>query len=361
MSINQLRRDPITGGWTIILQQEVDLTTLVANRMPRESDLAGNQTPCEYCAGHEDETAEEIYAIRRNGSVSNGPGWRVRVIPYKSPVLQIYGDLNNRGVGMYDVLDGVGAHEIVVETPRHGVSLPDLPVDHVADILRAYHDRVLDLKGDERFRYVLVHKSYGEDASSTARHAYAHIVATPITPVRVKQELINAREYYLYKERCVFCDIVRQELEDEARVILENSDFVALAPFASRAPFETWILPKEHQPFFEHCTCLEPLAEVLREVLGRIRMVLKDPNYVFVVHSGPNPKAGKLRGYWKTLERDYHWHIEITPRLRGYTSFEVGSGFPINTVAPELAGTVLRRNRPLLDVEAATMAPQERA
>jgi UDPglucose--hexose-1-phosphate uridylyltransferase len=351
MSMNQLRRDPITGGWSIILQNDVDLSGLISNRKHRESERAGRDAACEYCAGHEAETADELYAIRPDGSEQNSPGWRVRVVPYKSPVLQIYGDLNNRGVGMYDVLDGIGAHEIVIETPEHGVVLADLPVEHVADLLFAYSARILDLKGDARFRYVMGHKSYGEDSGPTAGHAYGHIVATPITPVRVKQELINAREYYQYKERCVFCDVVRQELDDQARIVVENTHFVALAPFASRAPFETWILPKEHEPFFELNNQLLSLADVLRGVLGRIRTVLNDPHYILVFHSGPNLKAGKLRGYWKTLERDFHWHIEITPRFREFTSFEVGSGFPINKVPPEKASALLREGRPLWHAE----------
>jgi UDPglucose--hexose-1-phosphate uridylyltransferase len=349
MPINQLRRDPITGGWSIILQQQVDLSVLIAGRKARESDRPENHTACEYCSGHEAETSPEIYAIRRDGTSANSPGWEVRVLPYRSPVLQIYGDLNNRGMGMYDVLDGIGAHEVVVETPDHGVALPDLSLDRVADILFVYRERLLDLKGDARFRYIMVHKSYGEDSGPTALHAYGHIVATPITPLRVKEELINAKDYYQYKERCVFCDVVRQELGDQERVVLENEHFVAIAPFASRGPFETWILPKNHETFFEANTELKPLAEILREVLTRIRNVLNDPHYVLVVHSGPNLRAGQLRGYWKTLERDYHWHIEITPRLRGYTSFEVGSGFRINMVPPEQASRILRRNRPLLE------------
>lgn len=347
--MNQLRRDPITGGWTIILQQEVDLTELVGNHKARRSRRRSDPGSCEYCSGHESSTPGEILAVRRNGGAANSPDWQVRVIPYKSPVLQIYGDLNNRGLGMYDVLDGIGAHEIVIEAPEHGVSLPDLSIDHVTDVLAVYRDRVVDLKKDPRFRYVLVHKSYGEDTGTTARHPYSQVVATPITPLRVKEELISAREYYQYKERCIFCDVVYQELDDQERVAFENDHFVAITPFASRAPFEVWILPKQHETFFELSQNLASLAEILRRALTAVRALLNDPHYILVVHSGPNIRAGQLRGYWKTLERDYHWHIEFTPRLRGYTSFEVGSGFPINMVPPEQASELLREIASLSD------------
>ncbi|MFQ5863694.1 MAG: DUF4931 domain-containing protein [bacterium] len=344
MSVNQLRRDPITGRWTIIIENKYDIHQLVCNKLPRERTPENKkESHCQFCEGFETETPSEIFSIRLDNSQKNEPGWSVRVIPDQKPILQIYGDLNNRGVGMYDVLDGIGAHEQVIESPTHCTQIPDMDVNHIKDVLSAYRERILDLKRDERFRYVLVHKNYGEGNVETVNHSHSHIIATPITPTRVKTELMNAMDYYQYKERCIFCDVINQEITDKERIILQNEKYLAFAPFSSRAPFEVWILPKKHETFFEWNLEHTLLASVLKEILSKISTIFNDPNYVMVLHSGPNMSAGKLRGYWKTLERDYHWHIEITPRFRGHTSFDLGSGFQINVVPPERAAAIIRQ------------------
>jgi UDPglucose--hexose-1-phosphate uridylyltransferase len=343
--MNQFRRNPVTGQWSIILE-EYDIKDVVDSRQIRkrsgEKKPAG---PCNFCSTFEGTTAAEIFAIRHNSSQKDQPGWSVRVIPERQPVLQIFGDLNNRGVGIYDVLDGIGAHELVIESPDHNVQLPDMELPQIQDVLAAYRERFLDLKRDLRFRYVLLHKNYGEGQVETAEHSYSHIIATPITPTRVKYELMSAMEHYRYKERCLFCDILYQELRDDERVVAANEKFVAISPFASRSPFEIWLLPQQHETFFEWNNEHAALAAILKDILQRINTTLNNPNYVMVLHSGPNVATGKLRGYWRTLERDYHWHFEITPRFRGFTSFDIGSGFPINGVSPEHATQILKQGK----------------
>ena len=343
MAINQFRRNPVTGQWSVIFQNEYDIDSLIREREVRARGSDGITTPCPFCTGSEAQTPSEVFAVRPNNSAKDAPGWSVRVVPDRQPFLQIHGELNNRGVGMYDVLDGIGAHELVIETPEHDVHLMDMNVEQIQDVLYAYRERILDLKRDTRFRYVLLHKNYGEGHHDVVEHAHSHVIATPITPTRVKTELMNAMEHYQYKERCLFCDIINQELADQERVIQENDHFLALAPFASRSPFEVWIFPRHHETFFEWNSEHRQLALMLKDVLSRIAVVLKRPHFVLVVHSGPNVATGKLRGYWKTLERDFHWHIEITPRLRGFTSFDIGSGFNVNVVSPESATRILRQ------------------
>ncbi|RMF58152.1 MAG: galactose-1-phosphate uridylyltransferase [Calditrichaeota bacterium] len=342
MSVNQLRRDPISGEWIIILQDEGNVEAFLSQKsLRKQGSEQVSSGPCAFCGGHEAETPPEIFAIRPDQTGKNEPGWSVRVIPNQQPVLQIYGELNNRGVGLYDVLDGIGAHELVIETPEHHQQLHDMQLDQIQLVLAAYRERILDLKQDSRFRYVLVHKNHGEAEDATRDHSHSHIIATPITPARVKAELMNAMAHYQYKERCLFCDIVGQELDDQERIVAENDRYVALAPFASRSPFETWVLPQDHEPFFETNAEFGQLADILKRVLVKLNTTLGRPSFVMVLHSGPNLAAGKERGYWKTLERDYHWHIEITPRFRGYTSFAIGSGFQINAVPPEKAAELL--------------------
>ncbi len=341
--MNQLRRDPITGIWTIMLQDGKEMVAIKPDGHRRLRHARPGET-CEFCAGHESETSPEIFALRSDNSPRNEPGWRVRVVPARVPVLQIHGETNNRGLGIYDMLDGIGAHELVIETPEHGKIMADLAEHEIADVLTAYRERVLDLKRDARFRYILVYKNVGEGRRGPSlRHSLSHVIATPITPLRAREELMNAQQYFLLKERCIFCDMIRQELETSSRLVAENESFIALCPFAARAPFEIWLLPKRHETFYEWNNDLPALAGLLRLVLMKIRQALGDPNHVMIIHSGPNLLAGRQRGYWKTVERDFHWHLEIIPRLRGATDFDIVAGFQVNWVPPERAAEVLRQ------------------
>jgi UDPglucose--hexose-1-phosphate uridylyltransferase len=326
----ELRKDPVTSRWVIIATE----------RGKRPSDFgtesaAGSAGFCPFCPGNEDKTPPEVLAYRENGHKPNGPDWRIRVVPNKFPALQIEGDLNRQGDGMYDKMNGIGAHEVVIETPEHSDTMGSMPEHRVEDVLWAFHDRILDLKKDSRFRYILIFKNHGRAAGASLEHPHSQLIATPIIPKRVREEMDGAQEYYEYKERCVFCDIVRQELAQGVRVISENDDFMAVAPYAARFPFETWILPRAHAPFFEEAQKHEyvNLSKMLRGVVLRIEKVLSNPPYNLVIHTTP------LR---ETDGRSYHWHIELMPKLTHVAGFEWGSGFYINPTPPEDAARYLR-------------------
>ncbi len=339
MTKNELRRDPITGNWTIILKNQQNLQRIIektGQRPPVRSEA------CIYCQNHEHETPPEIHAMAEVPRQANEPGWQVRVVPEKYPVLQIYGDLNNRGIGIYDILDGIGAHEIVIETPDHGVDFSDFEPTQMERVLTVVKERILDLKRDTRFRYVLMHKAPTDGEGEFIDHSYSHIIATPITPLLVKAELTQARAHYEYKERCLFCDVIRQEVETGERVVLEESGFVVLSPFAARSPFHLMILPQRHETFYEWNNELGGLAGCLSALFRKMRAILQRFDYVLEIHSGPNLTAGKRRGYWKTLEKDFHWHMELTPKINAYNSFESSSGFQVNPIPPELAAATLR-------------------
>ncbi len=340
--MNELRRDAVSGRWTIILiGEEVKVEDLLsvsylANMQPQET--------CPFCEGNENLTPPEIFAIRSDDSRPNTPGWKIRVIPDRNPILQRHGDIDNRAEGMYDVLNGIGAHEILIEHPHHNINIPEFSVAYMVDILKTMQFRIKELKKDPRFRYVLIHKNYGEATGNTLKHAYSQILATPITPRRIRDELLNAKEYYSYKERCVFCDIVEEEMRRQKRVVLDDGKFLVFEPFASGRPFETWIVPREHETFFENTNNLQALSETFIKIMLKIKKLLNDPSYLITLHNGPNISASVKRGYWKTLKHDFHWHFEIVPRLRNRNSFELGSGIPINPVAPEVAAQMLREN-----------------
>jgi UDPglucose--hexose-1-phosphate uridylyltransferase len=326
----ELRKDPVTSRWVIISTE----------RGKRPSDFGPEPERkktgfCPFCPGNEDKTPSEVLAYRASGSPANGAGWHVRVVPNKFPALQIEGELNRQGDGMYDKMNGIGAHEVIIETPEHGETLASMSEHRLEDILWAFRDRFLDLKKDLRFRYILIFKNYGEAAGASLDHPHSQLIATPIIPKRVQEELDGAKAYYNYKERCVFCDIVRQELNQGLRLISENEDFVAAAPFAARFPFETWILPKVHDAFFEDAQKHEyvSLSKIIRDVLLRVEKVLTNPPYNLIIHTAP------LR---ETDGRYYHWHIELMPKLTRVAGFEWGSGFYINPTPPEEAAKFLR-------------------
>jgi UDPglucose--hexose-1-phosphate uridylyltransferase len=326
----ELRKDPVMGRWVIIATER--------SKRPHDFQHAQERRrggPCVFCAGREEETPAEVLAYRNNGSSRDSAGWSVRVVPNKFPALRIEGELGRRGEGLYDVMNGLGAHEVIVETPDHAADLADLSESQVEEVLWAYHDRILDLRKDRRFRFILIFKNHGIDAGASLEHAHSQLIALPIVPLNVAEELQGAKEYYQYKERCVFCDIVRQELETGARLVAENEDFVTLCPFAPRFPFEMWILPKQHGAAFENATKHEyqHLARALRDALRRLNRVLGTPPFNFMVHSLPLHDADN--GY-------YHWHIEIMPKLTTVAGFEWGTGFYINPTPPEEAARALR-------------------
>jgi len=297
---------------------------------------------CPFCPGNESKTPSEIAAVRTDGSAPNTPGWQVRVVPNKYPALRVEGDINKKGLGIFDMMNGIGAHEVIIETPEHTRQMEEFDPDHLERIVRVYQERSLDLKRDSRLKYVMLFKNYGREAGATLSHAHTQLIATPVTPKRVKEELQGARAYYEYKERCAFCDILDQEMERDERIAAANTSFVALAPFASRFPFEIWILPRRHAPDFDAMSDDERrrFSELLQSVLKRLSIGLHHPPYNFIFHTAPNrtPRPG----YWQTIDKDYHWHLEIIPRITRPGGFEWGAGFYINPTPPEEAAQFLR-------------------
>jgi UDPglucose--hexose-1-phosphate uridylyltransferase len=327
----ELRRDPIVGRWVIIATE----------RAKRPSDVSrmGEPSPgglCPFCPGHEDKTPREVYVSgRSHASSSNSSGWKVRVVPNRYPALMIEGDLEREASGIYDRMNGIGAHEVIIETPDHTRDLGDLSDAEVTEVLFAFKARIIDLRNDMRFRYVLLFKNHGAAAGATLEHPHSQLIALPVTPRHVQEEIEGARRHHEHRERCIFCDIVMQERKERTRLVFENEEFVVFAPWAPRSPFETWIVPKRHESNFE----AEPKerlafgAQALRSTLKRIGAALGSPPYNFIVHSNPLRDAPSP---------SYHWHIEVMPALTRVAGFEWGSGFHINPVPPEEAAEFLR-------------------
>ena len=280
-------------------------------------------------------TPHEVLAYRQNGSAPNTPGWELRVVPNKFPALQVEGTLDRQPDGMFDRMNGIGAHEVIIETPHHDRSLASMSEPEIERVLWAYRERIVDLKRDSRLRYILVFKNHGAAAGATLEHTHSQLIALPIVPDFLRQELSGARRHFEVKERCVFCDVVREDLLDGRRIIQENADIVALAPYAPRFAFETWLLPRRHGARFEEAPRheYESLARMLKSVLQRMDRALETPPYNLIVHTSPfSEETGDF----------YHWHVEIMPKLTRVAGFEWGTGFYLNPTSPEEAAQALR-------------------
>lgn len=335
----QLRKDPIIGRWVIIATERAKRP----DQFSGQAQEAPPDKPCPFCEGNESQTPSEIYAIRPNHTQKNAPGWELRVVPSIAPFLMIEGGLDRRGKGLYDLMNGVGAHEIVIETNQHIADMADLSEEQVSKVITCYIDRITDLEKDKRFKYVLIFKNHGWIAGGgRVKHSRSQLIATPVNPKRVKEELVGARQYYDYHERCVFCDLIKQELESKDRLVLDIDGFIAISPFAARFPFEIWILPKKHSSDFINLGMQErlELGRVMKKVLMKLKKGLNDPPYNYLLHTAPFRRQ-KI-GYWRSIDNDYHWHIEIMPRLTRVAGFEWGTGFYICPLPPEDAAKFLR-------------------
>jgi UDPglucose--hexose-1-phosphate uridylyltransferase len=327
----ELRKDPIIGRWVIISTE----------RGNRPADFITAKTKpkggfCPFCPGGEGKTPPEITAYREEGSEPNTEGWHIRVVPNKFPALRVEGELHRTGDGVYDKMNGIGAHEVIIESPDHDATLSTMGVKQFEEVLWAYRDRIIDLKNDERLKYLLIFKNHGEAAGASLEHTHSQLIALPIIPKRVAEELEGSLRYYNYKERCIFCDIIRQEKSQGSRVVSENQDFLAITPYAPKSPFEVWILPKHHESNYENSQKhnYENLALIFSEILRRMDKVLDLPPYNFILHTAPIKDTTQLA--------HYHWHFEIMPKLTKTAGFEWGSGFYINPTPPEEAATFLR-------------------
>ncbi len=327
----ELRKDSILDRWVIIS----------TDRAKRPSDYAKEPvvikggSSCPFCAGNEGKTPPEITALRPDGSRPDTPGWTVRVVPNKFPALQPDGNAERTGDGLFVRVDGVGAHEVIIESPDHQASLAQLPEKSIEDVLTVFRDRMVDLKNDPRFKYVLIFKNYGLDAGASLEHSHTQLIALPLVPKQVREELDAARDYHRRHQRCVFCDIIRQEKQTQARVVSEDEHFLTVAPYAPRFPFETWILPKQHGAFFEDTAAgaYLHLARALKQLLLRADQLLDRPPYNFFLHTSAMREETGLY---------YHWHIEYMPKLTRMAGFEWGTGFYINATPPEESARALR-------------------
>jgi UDPglucose--hexose-1-phosphate uridylyltransferase len=325
----ELRKDPATGKWV-----------LVRRRQAGAFDGRGDASPCPFCPGNEGLTPREIVAYRHGGSRPNQPGWQVRVFPEGDPYFNIEEELVREGIGMFDRISTRGASEILVEDPEHHVTLAGMDDQQLVRVLWMYRDRIQDLKRDSKIRNVVVTRRHGKPGARI-RHPYSRILATPIIFDDVRTELAQAREYYGYKRRCVYCDTVREETASGDRVMRVTSDFVVFVPYAARVPYELRVIPRRHGCAYEEIGSeqVADLARLLKWIGRVLAKALDDPPYEMVLHTAPNLQVKVLQGEWDTVARDYHWHLEIAPGVHRRTPI---AGIAVNETLPEEAARLLR-------------------
>ena len=327
----EYRKNPVTGRWVIISTERAQRPRQRALR-----DSSAHGASCPFCAGNEALTPPEVWAQRSDRNQADSPGWTVRVVPNKYPALLADQTWNPTNDGLYESINGLGVHEVIIESPQHIVEMGTLSEAQFANILGVYRARILQLRGDSRWRYILIYKNQGMLAGATLEHVHSQLIALPTVPREAFAEVSGAKQYYESMGHCIYCTMIERETRERKRIIADDEQIVVFCPFAPRFAYETWILPKDHRASFEHSSDREitALAHSLRETLIRISRALDNPAFNYVVHSNPLDDIDS---------RHYHWHIEILPQVNQAAGFEWGSGCFINPVAPEDAAGLLRQ------------------
>jgi UDPglucose--hexose-1-phosphate uridylyltransferase len=357
--MSELRRDPITGRTVIIAPERLAATRFQwalsggdasnpagpGEHPPAGPGLSpGNDTPasehtrCPFCEGNEHLAGREILAWRSSGQSFNGPGWRVRVVPNRLPALRVESHYAEPSAALFETLGGLGAHEVIIESPHHHADWSTMTADDIRLVLWAWRERMRDLRRDVRLKTFLVVKNVGTGAGATLAHPHSQLLALPFVPLHLDDELTAAREHRRWAQRCPFCKVVDEELAADIRVIASDRDTVAISAFASRVPFETWVLPRRHLAAFDdECDdCLQAIAERVRDTMTRLHVVLNGAPHSVLLHTAPVGEA----------TASYHWHLEIIPRLTPESGLAWDGGIHVNPVAPEEATRVLREALP---------------
>ncbi|OPX22503.1 MAG: hypothetical protein B1H03_04255 [Planctomycetales bacterium 4484_113] len=346
--MRELRKDPIISRW-VIISSERGRRPKENQREDEDATVVESTEDCPFEMGRESSTPPEVYAIRERGTAPDTPGWQVRVTPNKYPALSPEGEPTLHEHGLFVSINGVGIHEMVIETPDHSRQLDAQPVERIALILGVYQQRIRTLRQDPRVAHVLVFRNQGTGAGASLHHPHSQIVATPIIPNRIEQELGGSLTYWQRTGHCIYCDLTEQVRRESEFVVHQRDGVLAFCPYASIFPYEVWIVPEEHAADFADADdrLLVVVARVLKTVLLKQREALGEFSYNLVLHTVPAPQA--VEREFPSASTHYHWHIELYPRLTKPAGCEWGAGVFINPVPPEEAARHLRK----LDVAAA--------
>jgi UDPglucose--hexose-1-phosphate uridylyltransferase len=331
--MSELRKDPVTGRWVIIASERA--------KRPRQHsviDFSADLEPCPFCPGNEAMTPAEVLAYRDPQTQPNSPGWHVRVVPNKYPALERSAVRQAQNDGLYESMNGVGVHEVIIESSEHVTDIGRLSEEQIALVLRAYGERLRHWRQAQRWRYLLLDKNQGERAGATLEHVHSQLVALASVPKDIVDKTDSMLKHYASSGRCIYCEMIERAIDRQECLVSSDEHFIVLCPFAPRFAYETWILPRDHAPVFEQISDVDiiALARALRDTFARLNLATDNPPFNYVIHTGAKAE---------TASHHYHWHMEIMPQLTRAAGFEWGTGTHINPVAPEAAARLLRDAR----------------
>ncbi len=337
---SELRRDLHHGGWVVVTH---DAERLAAMACPAPAPRADGEVPCSFCPSERNQAPYEITARYPKDVKGNGDNWEYRVIPARKPILAVEGDPEREGWGLYDRMRGIGAHEVLIEHPDHEARLETFGDKHLFTLLTVVQDRMRDLERDQRLRFMQFKRRFNPQAFGYEAHPHSLILAAAIIPDRLRMEMNQARQYWQFKERCVHCDILREDRKIGDRIIKDLGNVVAFVPYAASVPFEVHIFPTRHSHAFATAepedlkSCATILAKVWKSLVCRL------PHWNLELTLDTARTKTEAPSGWDSIHDDYHWHIEIHPsppsQFPPWTDF---GGLPVCVVPPAEAAQALR-------------------
>lgn len=339
MKNSELRKDPFSDGWIIISPDR--------NQKPSDFKVESVNTQqnsfepkCPFCPGNEKETSVEIRAFGRK-NYQKISEWEIRVVANRFPALKIENELTFENLNkVHNKIGGIGAHEVIIESPEHNLEFHNFSCQKRAEILEVFRERIEDLYKDYRFAYVQLFRNFGKDAGASLIHPHSQIIAVPKIPKRSMEEIKASENFWKTYSECIFCSKINSTENFRDRIIIENENFISFIPYAARFAFETWIMPKKHSSMFEMCSFddLKELSKIMGKTQEVIADCLKNPPYNLVLHTSPNLNNKFL----DNIQDFFHWHFELIPRITSIAGFEWGTGFYINPISPEKSAEMLR-------------------
>jgi len=323
--MSEFRKDPIIDRWVIFASGRSNRPVSYQN-----SVLPVSKQRCPFCPGHEEDTVTEIWRVD-----SGDCGWSIRVVPNRYPAVSAEVSSSGESSEIFRYLSGVGIHDVIVETPEHDLTMQHYKAEKMYEVVSVYKKRIREIRLDDKLKYVIIFKNQGFNAGATISHSHTQLIALPVIPLNMTDELLASKRYYTEQRTCIYCQLIKDEQNQRQRVITENDMYISVAAYAARFPYEVWIIPKTHEAQFENTenNSLSFLAKIFSETLRRLDRVIDSLSYNFVLHSSP---------FRENAEKYYHWHIEIIPRTTNIAGFEWGTGYYINSVAPEQAAHTLK-------------------
>ncbi|MDP3879142.1 MAG: galactose-1-phosphate uridylyltransferase [Dehalococcoidales bacterium] len=331
--MSELRQDPTTREW-VIIAPERGKRPQQAPRVKHAEDLPGWDAACPFCLGNESQTPDEVFRVP---SPEGDSSWAVRVVPNRFPTLVAEADMERTEEGHFArKMGGFGVHEVIIESPHHNELMALMTYEQVERVLSAYQQRYNALKENHHLKFITIFKNHGWASGTSLIHPHSQLVATPIITPYYHRRYDVAHDYLVDMGGCLYCEMLAEELKGGKRIVAETDQFVIFHPYASRASWESWIVPKEHCASF---------GLVPHSRLAELSTVLKDT--LFCMYSElDNPAFNLMVDTSTTVDEDdpyYHWHIRIVPRLTTIAGFEIGSGIYISPALPEETARLMRQ------------------